>query len=889
MSAPRWATALLRRLAASTDAADVLAGDLEEAHQTRVARRGRVVAALLTSIEAADIALMLLRRRIRFPRSPMSWLDLKLGARMLVRYPVLTVIGSGSLALAIAIGAAAFAFISLILWPRLPLPDGDRIIAVQHYDRLANEPESRVVADFLRWRDGTGTLTDVAAGRGVARNIMMGDGVVEPITVADVTASMFAMTRVAPILGRGLTAADASAAAPPVLVIGERIWRERFAADPGLLGRDLLVDGVPTAVVGVMPATYRFPSIHEAWQPLKIDETAVKPRAGMGIRIWARLKPGVTPAQANAELAALGTQAAADWPATHAHLSPGVQPATSALITNPQERQLLASANLVVALLVLLVSGNVALLMFARAATRESEIVVRTALGASRRRLIGQFVAEALVLSTIAAIAGLALGQQFMSWVVETFVRVANDGELLPFWITPTLPPVSILYGVGLALFATAVTGILPALKMTNVVASRLRETTAGGGGPRFGGVWTVLIVTQIAVTVMFPALTLFAKRMAWEVEDQDIGVPLGRYLSARLQSGGGMSQARFETVVRRVREDLAAAPGIAGVTVADKLPLMWNGHYFIEMDPGGEAAIDEGYGNVHRISTAAVEPDFFATFEAAPLAGRLLAPGDYVNAPRVVVVNQSFVDKVLGGRNAVGRHIRYRSGSRDGQIPPHQQWIEIIGVVRDLGMHADPTSPTTAGAYMPLTPGAVNSVMIAARVTGDMTAATNAMRAMAAKADPTLRISDVQPLSSMTASLLGTINYVVRALSIVSLSALVLALTGIYAVMSFTVSRRTREVGIRVALGSTRSRVVLAILRRPLMQLSAGIVFGALLTFTVAGMVADFDPAKVFTLGFSVGLAGHVLVMLGVCLLACIVPARRALQVDPIAALRAE
>jgi predicted permease len=890
MSAPRWATTLLRRLAASKDAADVLVGDLEEAHRARVARRGVVAAALLASIEAADIALMLMRRRIRFRHSPMSWLDLKLGLRMLVRYPVLTLIGSGSLALAIAIGAAAFAFISLILWPRLPLPDGGRIVAVQHHDRAANQPESRVVADFLRWRAGTGTLTDFAAGRGMARNLMMADDIVEPITVAEVTASMFAMTRVAPILGRTLTAADATAAAPPVLVIGERIWRERFGADPGLLGRQVLLNDVPTAVVGVMPAAFRFPSIHEVWQPLKIDGAAAKPRAGMGIRIWARLKPEVTPAQANAELAALSAQAAAEWPATHAHLSASVQPPASTLVTDPLERDLLASANLVVGLLVLLVSGNVALLMFARAATRESEIVVRTALGASRRRLIGQFVAEALVLSTIAAIVGLALGQQVMAWVVDTFVLVANDGKLLPFWITSTLPPVSILYGIGLALFATAVTGVLPALKMSTAVSSRLREATAGGGGPRFGGVWTVLIVTQIAVTVMFPALGLFAKRMSWQVEDQDIGVPLERYLSAKLQSASGMSQARFEAVVRRVREDLAAAPGIAGVTLADKLPLMWNGHYIIDIDPGGEGPTDETYVNAHRISTAAVEPDFFSTFAAAPIAGRLLAPSDYIGTPQVAVANQSFVTKVLGGRNAVGRRLRYRFGSADGQYPPEQRWIEIVGVVRDLGMHVEPDSPTRAGVYMPLSLRTVNSVMIAARVTGDMTAATNAVRAITAKADPTLRISEVQPLSSMTAYLLGTINYVVRALSIVSLSALVLALSGIYAVMSFTVSRRTREVGIRVALGSTRSRVVLAILRRPLMQLAAGIIFGALLTFAVAVMLEDpADEPLDISLGFSAGLAGYVLVMLGVCLLACIVPARRALKVDPIAALRAE
>jgi ABC-type antimicrobial peptide transport system permease subunit len=236
----------------------------------------------------------------------------------------------------------------------------------------------------------------------------------------------------------------------------------------------------------------------------------------------------------------------------------------------------------------------------------------------------------------------------------------------------------------------------------------------------------------------------------------------------------------------------------------------------------------------------------------------------------------------VLGGRNAVGRHLRYRLGSHDGQLPPEQQWIEIVGVVRDLGMHGEASSPTTAGAYMPLNLRGVVAVMITARVVGDMTASTNALRSIAAKADSTLRISDVQPLSSVTAYTLRTINYVARGLGMVSLAALVLALSGLYAVMSFTVSRRTREIGIRVALGSQRARVVLAILRRPLIQLATGVGFGALLTLAFGSM---FDV----TLGFSIGLLGYGLVMLAVCLLACVVPARRALKVDAIAALRAE
>jgi len=812
----------------------------------------------------------------------MSWLDFKLAFRMLRRYPVLTVVGTGSLALAIAIGAASFAFISMFLWPRLPLPDGDEIVMVQHYDRAANQAESRALADFLAWRGGTATLTDLAAGRGRGRNLLMGDGLVEPISIAEVTASTFAMTRVAPIRGRTLTDADATASAPPVVVIGERIWRERFGADPDFLGRTVLIGDVPTAVVGVMPAGFRFPSVYEAWQPLKINEGAVQPRAGIGIDIWARLRPGITPAEANAELTVLSAQHAAAWPATHASLVARVQPATSAEINDPEERTLLASMNGVIALIVLLVSGNVALLMFARAATRESEIIVRTALGASRRRLVGQFIAEAVVLNTIAAVVGLAIAQKVMHWGVTSFVVAVNDGQLLPFWITSTLPPMSIAYGVGLAIAATLVTGILPAMKMTRGVSSRLRETTAGGGGLKFGGVWTVLIVAQIAVTGTFPAIAFIVKTAAWRSEARQIGVPTDRYLIAQFERASEMSQVRFQAAVSRVREDLAATAGVARVALADHLPLMWNGFHVIEVDAGGEGPTDKDFPGAHRASTAAVEPEFFATFNAAPIAGRLLSPADAAEVPRVAVVNESFVKNVLGGRNAIGRQLKYRRSSGGGQLIPQQQWIEIVGVVRDLGMGSDPAANMSAGVYLPLNLRTTSSVRLAALVTGDMTTATNALRAIAAKTDATLPIDEVQPLAAVTANGVRTINFIVAALGLISAAALVLALSGLYAVMSFAVSRRTREIGIRVALGAQRSRVVVTILRRPLIQLALGSVLGALLTVGISRLME-------LTVGFSLGLFAVGPLIFVVCLLACIVPARRALRVDPIEALRAD
>ena len=820
-------------------------------------------------------------------RFGLSLLDLRLGVRMLTRYPVLSIISTASLAFAIAVGAAAFAFITLFLWPRMPLPDGDRIVVLRTHDQAANRPEWRLTTDFLRMRAGTGTMTDFVGGRDMQRNLQMGDGVVEPITVEEVTASMFPMVRVAPIMGRVLTDDDAHPAASPVMVIGERIWRERYAADPDIIGKSLLLSNMPTTVVGVMPAWFRFPSHFEVWQPLRIDEAAA-PRAGIGFDIWARMKPGVTREQANSDLAVLNARAAADWPATHEHLKTIVESPAVSEVSNPEERALMASFNLPIGLIVVLVSGNVALLLFARAATRESEILVRTALGASRARLLAQFFAEALVLSAVAGVAGLTLAQLAMSWGVTTFGVMANDGQQLDFWITPSLPAGSIVYGIGLAFCAALVTGLLPALKMTRGVSSRLRETSGGGGGLKFGGVWTVLIVSQIAVTVAVPGMIYVLRNVTWRVQHREIGVPPQQYLIANIGRESSMTAARFEAAVRRVREDIAAVPDVRAATIADKLPLMWNGWYFVEVDDR-EPASAGASGSKHHISTAAVEPDFFDAFEAPPLAGRLLTPADYSGAPRVLVVNQAFVQRVLGGRNAVGRRVRYMAGGYDGQRPPigdpwprqPSPWLEIVGVVRDLAM-AEPDSPAVAGAYMPLSLRAVGTVQIAARVSGDMTAAMKTLRGIAMKADPTLRVSDVRSLDQANAPMARILTYIAGAFGALTFSTLVLALSGIYAVMSFAVSRRTREIGIRVALGSPSSRVVLTILRRPLVHLAVGVVFGALLAFWIASITG-------VTIGLGFGVMVYAIVMLGVCLLASVVPARRVLKVDPIAALRAE
>ena len=888
---PGFARALMRR-ALPVDVRDDILGDLEErflrdtgSSGVRSARWRYRRAALTFSVRFLFERLLEGARALG--RIRLSLLDFRLGVRMLARYPLLTVVGGMALSLAIALGAAVFAFISLILWPSLPLPEGDRVVSVRMYDEAANEYENRVLADFLRWKSQSASLVELGAGRSLRRNLATTGDVFEQVMVGEVTASMFDLVRLPPIMGRTLTDADAHPAAPPVMVIGQDLWRRRFNADPGVVGQVVTLGEATATIVGVMPAGMAFPSTHEAWVPLRLDEANAQPRRGVGMQVWARLKPGVSLSQASSEMTAVGAQAAMDWPATHAHLRPEVKPFAEAagMQLGPLERMLIGSVNVAIGLLLLLISGNVALLMFARAATRESEILVRTALGASRGRVIAQFFSEAVVLSALAAVVGLAVAKAGIQWGIRAFTLAANDGQPLPFWFSQPLPPLSIAYGCGLALLAAVVTGVLPALKVTRGLQSRLRETTAGGGGLKFGGVWTVLIVTQVALTVTFPVVTYFVKRDGWQIEERNIGMPVSQVLSARLSRDRDISPQRYSAAVRELREGLASVPGVTHVTLADKLPLMWHGSYMVEVDEGGAGPKEEGFDG-YRISTAAVDPDFFAAFDAEPMAGRLFTLSDYVDRPRLVIVNQPFVERVLGGRNPIGRRVRYMNveNSNGGDRPaigPEQPWFEIAGVVRDLGM-ASLLDPKVAGIYVPLDIRSESSVYVGARVQGDLTAASQALRQLAARADVTLRVSEVQPLNHVTAAALREVDFWTKLLGVVSLSALMLSLTGIYAVMSFAVSRRTREIGIRVALGSDRTRVVFAVLRQPLKQVAAGIVFGAILISWLSGQIVG-------TLGYLGVITTYSVVMFGVCLLACFVPARRALRVDPIDALRAE
>ena len=839
-----------------------------------------------------------------------SWLDFKLGFRMLARYPGLTIVGGFAMAFAIWIGAATFELVTQVTHPSLGLPEGDRIVGLRVWDAQRNRANPVSAHDYLAWRGELKSVEDLGAYRGTQRNLILGEGRAEPIPVIEISASAFRVTRVPPLLGRALVAADEQPGAPPVAVIGYDLWQSRFEGDPAVVGRTVRLGRSQPTIVGVMPDGYEFPSSYDFWVPLTLDAATYGRREGPSLRAFARLAPGVSLEEAQAELTAIGERMAAEFPDTHEHLRPQVLPyAKSILDLSTGQSAGVFSLNIPVVMLLLLICANVALLMFARAATRESEMAIRTALGASRGRIITQLFAEALVLGSVAAVVGLALAGEGLRAVMAIIEAEMLDGNKLPFWFSASLSPTTVAYAIVLTLLAAVIAGVVPALKVTRGMGSRLQQGSAGAGGLQFGGIWTFVIIAQVAVTVAFPIIALDVRSSAVELKTVDVNFPAEQFLSTRLeidrepQPGGGADtsvaafRARYEATFEELKERLLADPSVAAVTYADRMPRMYHPHRLIQVDEGGAAPLNPNWPAGYRVSNASVDPDFFNALGTPIRMGRAFhagdadadagAPGDIDAGGGSVIVNESFVRIVLGGRNPIGRRIRYVHLEEWEAMRPGMEsapWYEIVGVAPDMAT-AQKEDPKNAAIYHPMPPRGAYPGQLAVRVKGSPDAFVPRLRAIAAATDPTLRLYDVERLDQVNLSELEFLEFWFEILALVSGVALVLSLAGIYAVMAFTVARRTREIGIRVALGASQARVVAAIFRRPVIHVALGVLAGVGIIVGITLLASGGRVSPRIVLPFT----GYALLMMAVCMLACIVPTRRALRVEPTEALRAD
>ena len=677
-----------------------------------------------------------------------------------------------------------------------------------------------------------------------------------------------------------------------MIVLGYDVWQRSLGGRADIVGSTVKLGNTPATVIGIMPEGFAYPVNHDAWTPLSL-RASYEPLEGGAIGVIGRLAPGVSREQANAELRVIAERTAAALPLTHQHLRPRVTPLAGA----PEVLDIaqFALRNLPVLLVLMIACLSVGTLVYARTATREGEIAVRSALGASRARIIAQLFVEALVLASVAAAAGLIAADRVLTWGIESVNRASGGA---PFWMTPGLGLSTMLYAGGLAVVCAAMLSILPALKATRArVQPHLANMGTGGATLRFGRVWTGAMIVQVALTAMGIPVALETANQAMLKLNIRAAFPSREYLAARIdldrpfeEEATPAFEARraqtFEVLARRIAEE----PGVVAVTFADwALGSLASSRFAeVESSPGAEPAYNDG------VRTSAVAPGFFEAFDRPMVAGPCLPRGRPksrcphghrqrgVRAPVFTRCGRRIADR---RSPAVCRSIGRASAAVEASA---DRWFEIVGIVRDIGLDPDDSGDELPYVFHAASAGTMSSFVMTVRMRGNPAPLAARLPVMAADVDARLLVRDAQPLDAWVRQRDDSLTMQAGALAAVTLLVLFLSALGIFSLMSVSVSRRTREIGLRTALGANPRQVLAGILSRAMVLMGSGITAGgALLLWAVAlGEGPSGRPAEDVAL-FAGYLGVTSAVMLAACLLACIGPARRALRINPTDALR--
>jgi predicted permease len=756
----------------------------------------------------------------------------------------------------------------------LPVDRPERLMHVAMTDRNEGDEYLRIpVADIVALREQQRSFEAIAAYEDESVHLGDADHRAQRLSAAVVSASVFTVLRVAPLLGRALTSDDERPGASHVAVLGYELWRNRYAADPSVVGRTVRVNGVPTSVVGVMPDGFGFPQQEQLWTPLALDAIRTTPgtKDGPAYNVIGRLRDGVTREIAGAEIAVIGRRLSMTDPKAHEGRSLAVRPFYDELV--PRDARVIFRAMLLVVSFVLFVAcANVANLLLARAVSRSREIAVRMALGASPSSLVRQLLIESLAVAIPGGVLGLALARAGVA-IFNATLRFD-----LAFWMRVEVDAGVLAFTTALVIISAVAAGLAPARQAARVdIGDVLKDETRGSSSFRLGRASRALVIGEVALSCALLVVTGLMVKGVLSITSRYVGVAPQQVATGRIELRAdaypdAAARARlFDALESRVASEV----GVTSVALASHLP--GNSAASVPVEIGGVR-----YDNrdlVPRSRAIAVSPDFFRTFGVSLLQGRIFTRGDRDEAPLVAIVNRAFADRFFSG-NAVGRQIRLRENG---------EWATIVGVAPMLGTvggTGDRNGGTDA-VYVPLAQSDWANIAVAARTARDATALVATLRQIVSELDPDVPLYQEGRLDLMLAQASTGEKVFGGLFTFFGLSALVLAVVGLVGVLAFSVSRRTRELGIRMALGGRPGSIVWLVLRGGLVQLLAGLSVGLGVAAVAAPQFGDalfeqkpHDPTVYAAIALVLIVAGA---------LAAIVPARRALSVSPMTALRSE
>jgi predicted permease len=801
--------------------------------------------------------------------------DIRYGFRSLSQSPLLAIVATLALTIGIALTTTMFSILYGALMKGLPFEEGDRIVAINRAD-VREGPDNNFdvsIQDFADYKAQQKTLEEIAGTTSGTINIS-GTDKAERYSGSWVTANAFDVLRVRPVLGRGFLPGEDKPGGPKVAVISHEMWQQRFGRRPDVLNTIIRANGVPYTIIGVMPEKFAFPSDSRIWLPFQADPLQGKRGEGQSLQAYGRLKPGVTMEQASADFAAIAGRLAKEYKESNEHITARIRNYIDSTI-GPEPRQLLITMLGAVFIVLLIACANVANLLLDRAAHKTKEVGIRTALGASRSAVIRQFLTEALALSTIAA----ALGLVVAHFSIGLFNRSIVDTDV-PFFIDIRLHPPVIAFTVLVAILTTLLSGAIPAYQSSRAdINEVLKDDSRGASSFRIGKISKALVVFEIALSCgLLVAAGLMIKSVA-NIRNIDLGYKPDGVFTARL----GFPEGYLDTVPQmqffeQLQLRLAAIPGVTSASLAGAIPSGDRNFDLNRFGIEGKAyATDRDYPETRSVQ---VNEHFLSTVEIPVRQGRAFNSGDRAGSLPVAVVSERFVKDYFPDGNAIGKRIR------PGASRSTEPWLTIVGVVGDVFL-GDPENPRGPVVYRPLAQNHSRFVYIVARSSGPEMQLTNPVRNAVASLNPDIPLYWVYPMREAIARPLWFIRVFGTMFMIFGFIALFLAAIGLYAVMSFSVSRRTREVGIRMALGARGQDVVGMIFRQGAIQLGIGMTVGVVLALGVSQLLQmlllDVKPRD------PVIFSGVVLTLVATGLLACLIPARRATKVDPLTALRSQ
>ena len=788
--------------------------------------------------------------------------DLRLGFRRLLKTPGASLTVVTALAVGIGLCALMLSVIDGAILPTLPFKNGDRIVRVTRSDFSPISTDA-----YLFWSERQRSFEGLGVTPARTMNLAIDGRALEPVSTAAISESTLALLSVQPMLGRPFTASDAALGAPAVVLVSEDLWRTRFDADPGVLGRVVRLSSRPAEIIGVMPKGFGFPTNQDVWTPLRIESH----RETLGI--FGVLREGVSRDAAAAELNALNAQRTR--PATEPVPVP-VRVRNFTDIFNPAGlAQLLAGVMLSVALLVLLVAcANVTNVLLARAAVRSREVAVRTALGASRARIATQFWIEVSVLALGGAVGGVLLALLGIRLIRDAL----STTEGLPFWWDLRLDVPVLAFISIVAIVAAVAAGVGPAIfAFRSNSHELLKDDSRTSSSRRLGTIMRRLVGAEMAVSLVLLVAAGLYIRSAVNVQtyefsfDPDdvftsyVTLPEERYESAA-------ARAAF---VERVEESLSATPQASAAGIATGLPGVSSEARPVAVE-GTHVASQSGLPATRYI---AATPGFFRTFRTPALSGRLFDSRDRMGGLPVAVVTTSF-ERLHMPQGAIGRRVALPE--RTGE----PVWLTIVGVIPDLRT-AGLQSKSEDAVYVPFAQAAPTQFQIAMRSRTAANALAAPIRQAVAGVDPDVALSFMRPLDDAIDAAHASFGWLSALFVVAGALALALAAIGLYGIMAFWVTQRTREIGLRMAIGGGRGAIVRFVVRRGMTSVVVGLGFGLFAALPVAWMlrsslldVAPFDPlvfGPVFGVLFAAGCLG------------CLGPALRATRIDPQVALSAE